>query len=160
MLHFVCELREPKTLWTEVPACAGTTGQERRVGIYTQATDLFSGSLDIRHGASTSPYAPTRLVPASGPKGWRTSWPRPPTPSTTEATASLGPKPTRRYPAVREPPMASVTFCPRPEGDSPEITPPGGEVVRLPAGSTGGCRGLMRLEEVAHLVYRLGLYVF
>ena len=64
------------------------------------------------------------------------------------------------YLAVREPPIASVTYCPRPEGDSPEITLPGGEVVRSPAGSAGGCRRLMRLEEVAHLVYRLGLYVF
>ena len=38
--------QEPETLWTEVPAFAGTTGQERREGVNTQVTDLFRGSLN------------------------------------------------------------------------------------------------------------------
>src|SRR5262249_2473010 len=48
------------------------------------------------------------------------------------------------------------------EGASGEVRPvfQQGRPGTLPPVSADGCRGLMRLEEVAHLVYRLGEQVF
>ncbi len=129
--------QEPKTLWTEVPAFAGTTGRDKHPG--HGLIQRFPGNFMPRIGLSEpfdpGPLPSFRRNPASGKSS---------APSSTRLTGISGfrPAPARRFPAT----LAAQTQLPRVWGPTLAKTL---ALAALPRGVRGR-PGLAHKQGVGH----------